>query len=306
MNTINKTQRRWSEENLNFLLILTVLDLLTKIATTLKEVSKMKKILMVLAILLFFTGQALADPISPFNTRPVTVNPSGDPAPGPPFAGPNLQDILNYMFGNGVVSATADQQSAGMWGTSVNPPSIAPNLVVEIAGNANINYFGIWSGTDTTAVTTLDIFNGAAVGVNAGGPSVASLVWDLAGKLDVSGGVGVIAANDFVGINPYSFGFYLKNSVDGWLFFTIDQLNANNEAHALAFRKPGGGDTWAIAFEDLPFLHVTGSPWSDKDYNDMVVKIESIAPAVPEPATMLLLGSGLIGLAGFARKRFKK
>ena len=32
----------------------------------------------------------------------------------------------------------------------------------------------------------------------------------------------------------------------------------------------------------------------------------AIPNPIPEPATMLLLGSGLIGLAGFARKKFKK
>ncbi|MBN1841875.1 MAG: PEP-CTERM sorting domain-containing protein [Deltaproteobacteria bacterium] len=65
----------------------------------------------------------------------------------------------------------------------------------------------------------------------------------------------------------------------------------------------GGSYSFDIDITGLPWsLEELGFHWTMTCANDV---IEGAAP-VPEPATMLLLGTGLVCFAGFGRKRFFK
>ncbi len=70
---------------------------------------------------------------------------------------------------------------------------------------------------------------------------------------------------------------------------------------------PPGSSQFLLDSTTVPgYFTVHFTDGSSADYGVQFIDLANDATPVPEPSTMLLLGSGFIGLAGFARKKSKK
>lgn len=106
--------------------------------------------------------------------------------------------------------------------------------------------------------------------------------------------IGLDAGTSVIGnLNPAATGIYaIDNPNHGWNWW-------EDYCNWLVLNQNPDGSWSGYSYWDSGLA----TPWDINILNGTAV---GPGPSVPEPATILLLGSGLIGLAGYARKKFKK
>lgn len=233
---------------------------------------------------------------------------------GSPGAEATLQSTFNTLLGANppypvgapnVVTACVNDGADAAWRTTGSVG--AATIVLELAGNRNSNTFGVYDLADPDRrITVFEGNDGVAADATIrlrqeGDGTWTVSVWELNNTGDTA------SWTHLRGLDTGAFGFYLGTQSNG-TFFSNTGLNWDGRDHLFAYQGNGATflsgplqgsifrpDDFILAWEDL-------AGGGDRDYQDFVAIVQDITP-VPLPTAVWLLGSGLIALAGVARRR---
>ena len=154
----------------------------------------------------------------------------------------------------------------------------------------DVHFYGTYHGDPTFTALGWTIYSdksGAPADIFASGNAI-NIVETLTGEyIDVKG----------LKLPEIEYSFFLDTPI------TLDGLT--RYYLALQFSSKTGVFFWETTKDSTPSFYNDGTRW-DRSIDGLAFQLTNDHAPVPEPSTLLLLGSGLAGLVGYGRKRLKK